>query len=152
MQFRRKPIEIIYGFFSRAQTSFYSLEAAVECASNANPFAGLGEDLPFGRENTYRLGLSFSQTLFSGGRVSGQASAAAAGVRRAELGLTAAQAQLLQRVARQRRVLADPGPALAPDKAVLLDPVSQPRPLRRSAARVGLRGQPAPGEQHVEHA
>jgi hypothetical protein len=29
-----------------------SLEAAVECASNADPFAGLGDDLPFGRENT----------------------------------------------------------------------------------------------------
>jgi outer membrane protein len=72
-----------------------SLEAAVECASNANPFAGLGDDLPFGRENTYRVGLSFSQTLFTGGRVSGQARAADANVRRAELGLTSAQAQLL---------------------------------------------------------
>jgi outer membrane protein len=72
-----------------------SLEAAVECASNADPFAGLGDDLPFGRENTYRLGLSFSQTLFTGGRVSGQARAADANVRRAELGLTSAQAQLL---------------------------------------------------------
>jgi outer membrane protein TolC len=72
-----------------------SLEAAVECASNANPFAGLGEDLPFGRENTYRLGLSFSQALFTGGRVSGQSRAADADVRRAELGLTSAQAQLL---------------------------------------------------------
>jgi outer membrane protein len=72
-----------------------SLEAAVECASNADPFAGLGDDLPFGRENTYRVGLSFSQTLFTGGRVSGQARAADANVRRAELGLTSAQAQLL---------------------------------------------------------
>jgi outer membrane protein len=72
-----------------------SLEAAVECASNADPFAGLGEDLPFGRENTYRLGLSFSQTLFTGGRVSGQSRAADADVRRAELGLTSAEAQLL---------------------------------------------------------
>ena len=72
-----------------------SLEAAVECASNADPFAGLGDDLPFGRENTYRVGLSFSQTLFTGGRVRGQARAAEANVRRAELGLTSAQAQLL---------------------------------------------------------
>ncbi len=72
-----------------------SLEAAVECASNADPFAGLGDDLPFGRENTYRLGLSFSQTLFTGGRVSGQAQAANANLRRAGLGLTAARAQLL---------------------------------------------------------
>ena len=72
-----------------------SLDAAVECASNADPFAGLGDDLPFGRENTYRVGLSFSQTLFSGGRVSGQARAADANVRRAELGFTSSQAQLL---------------------------------------------------------
>jgi outer membrane protein len=72
-----------------------SLEAAVECASNADPFAGLGEDLPFGRENSYRFGLSFSQTLFSGGRVTGQTQAANAGVRSAAIGLTAARAQLL---------------------------------------------------------
>jgi outer membrane protein TolC len=72
-----------------------SLEAAVECASNANPFAGLGSDLPFGRENTSRLGLSLSQTLFSGGRVAGQAEAAGAGMRSAQMGLTSARAQLL---------------------------------------------------------
>ena len=72
-----------------------SLEAAIECASNADPFAGLGDDLPFGRENSYRFGLSFSQTLFSGGRVTGQTQAANAGVRSAAIGLTAARAQLL---------------------------------------------------------
>jgi outer membrane protein len=72
-----------------------SLEAAVECASNADPFAGLGDDLPFGRENSYRFGLSFSQTLFSGGRITGQTQAANAGVRSAAIGLTAARAQLL---------------------------------------------------------
>jgi outer membrane protein len=72
-----------------------SLEAALECASNADPFAGLANDLPFGRENTYRIGLSFSQNLFTGGRVSGQARAAEASVRSAKLGLTSAQAQLL---------------------------------------------------------
>ena len=77
-----------------------SLEAAVECASNANPFAGLGDDLPFGRENTYRLGLSFSQTLFSGGRVAGRTQAANASVRSATLGVTAARAQLLLDVTR----------------------------------------------------
>ncbi len=72
-----------------------SLEAAIECASNADPFAGLGDDLPFGRENNYRFGLSFSQTLFSGGRVTGQTAAANANVRSASIGLTAARAQLL---------------------------------------------------------
>jgi len=77
-----------------------SLEAAVECASNADPFAGLGDDLPFGRENSYRFGLSFSQTLFSGGRVTGQTQAANAGVRSAAIGLTAARAQLLLDVTR----------------------------------------------------
>lgn len=71
-----------------------SLESAVECASSADPFASF-RNLPFGRANTYRFGLSFSQTLFSGGRVSGQAQAAGAGVRGAALGLTSARAQLL---------------------------------------------------------
>ena len=77
-----------------------SLEAAVECASNADPFAGLGDDLPFGRENNYRFGLSFSQTLFSGGRVTGQSRAANANVRSAAIGLTSARAQLLLDVTR----------------------------------------------------
>jgi outer membrane protein TolC len=72
-----------------------SLEAAVSCASNANPFAGLGGDLPFGRENTYRFGLSFSQSLFTGGRITGQTAAAGAGLRSASVGLTSARAQLL---------------------------------------------------------
>ena len=71
-----------------------SLESAVECASAADPFASFG-DLPFGRPNNYRFGLSFSQMLFSGGQVGGQAQAAGAGVRSAAIGLTSAQAQLL---------------------------------------------------------
>jgi outer membrane protein len=71
-----------------------SLESAVECASAVDPFAAVG-DLPFGRENTYRFGLSASQLLFSGGRVSGQSQSASASVRSAELGLTAARAQVL---------------------------------------------------------
>jgi outer membrane protein len=71
-----------------------SLESAVSCASRFNPFAAFGA-LPFGRENTYRFGLSASQTLFSGGRVGGQVASAEAGVRSAEFGLTAARAQAL---------------------------------------------------------
>jgi outer membrane protein len=71
-----------------------SLESAVECASGADPFASF-RNLPFGRENTYRFGLSFSQTLFSGGQVGGQSQAAGAAVRSAAVGLTSAQAQLL---------------------------------------------------------
>jgi outer membrane protein TolC len=71
-----------------------SLESAVECASNEDIFSSF-RNLPFGRENTYRFGLSFSQTLFSGGQLKGQSEAAGAGVRIADLGLTAARAQLL---------------------------------------------------------
>src|SRR4051794_6275447 len=71
-----------------------SLESAVSCSSSADPFAGF-RNLPFGRVNTYRFGLSFSQTLFSGGQVSGPSRAASANARSAALGLTSAQAQLL---------------------------------------------------------
>jgi outer membrane protein TolC len=71
-----------------------SLEAAVSCASNADPFAQFSE-LPFGRANTFRFGLSFSQVLFTGGRLKGQTQSANAGVRSAEFGLTSARAQLL---------------------------------------------------------
>src|SRR5829696_3504552 len=71
-----------------------SLESAVACSSSADPFASF-RNLPFGRVNTYRFGLSFSQTLFSGGQLSGQSRAASANARSAALGLTSAQAQLL---------------------------------------------------------
>ncbi|HEU5305122.1 MAG TPA: TolC family protein [Gemmatimonadales bacterium] len=71
-----------------------SLESAVKCASAEDPFASF-RDLPFGRANTYRFGLSFSQVLFSGGQVGGRSKAAAAGVRSARLGLTSARAQTL---------------------------------------------------------
>jgi outer membrane protein len=71
-----------------------SLESAVACASGADPFASF-RNLPFGRENTYRFGLSFSQALFTGGQLGGQSQAAGAGVRSAGIGLTAARAQLL---------------------------------------------------------
>jgi outer membrane protein len=71
-----------------------SLESAVRCATSSDPFAAF-KNLPFGRENAYRIGLSFSQTLYSGGQVSGQTQAAGAQVRSAALGLTASRAQLL---------------------------------------------------------
>jgi outer membrane protein TolC len=71
-----------------------SLEAAVQCASSSDPFAAF-QNLPFGRENAYRIGLSFSQTVFAGGQVRGQNQAAGAQVRSASVGLTAARAQLL---------------------------------------------------------
>ncbi len=70
-----------------------SLEQSVRCLSRANPFSDLG-NLPFGRANTWSLGLSASQTLFAGGRLRAGLDAAQAGRRSAAIGLTSAQAQL----------------------------------------------------------
>lgn len=70
-----------------------SLERSLECVSAVNPFGSLGS-LPFGRANTWNLGLSASQTLFSGGRIVGQVQAAKAGRRAAEIGQSAAEAQM----------------------------------------------------------
>ena len=69
------------------------LEDASRCALGGNPFASFG-DLGFGAKNQYNLGLAFSQSLFAGGRISGQNSAANAGRRSAEIELTAQRAQL----------------------------------------------------------
>jgi outer membrane protein TolC len=75
-----------------------ALEDAVECASASDPFAAF-RNLPFGRENTWRFGLSASQALFTGGRLGGQSQAADASLRSAELSVTAARAQTLLDVA-----------------------------------------------------
>jgi outer membrane protein TolC len=75
------------------------LEKSLECVSWVNPFGSLGS-LPFGRTNTWNLGVSLSQTLFSGGRVRGQAQAANAGRRSADIGHSAAEAQLTLDVVR----------------------------------------------------
>jgi outer membrane protein TolC len=53
------------------------------------------EDLPFGRENTWRATLSLSQNLYSGGRLGAQSAIAAAGHEAAGLGVSTARAQLL---------------------------------------------------------
>ncbi|MBA3497151.1 MAG: TolC family protein [Gemmatimonadales bacterium] len=71
-----------------------ALEDSLECSSAADPFANF-RNLPFGRENTYRFGLSASQNLFTGGRLGGLSQTANADLRSAELGVTAAQAQTL---------------------------------------------------------
>jgi outer membrane protein len=73
------------------ETRLDSLEKAVRCASN--PFASLG-DLPFGRENTWRYGLTVSQTLFAGGAIAAQNRMADAGRRSAQVELASQRAQL----------------------------------------------------------
>jgi outer membrane protein TolC len=68
------------------------LETSARCASGVNPFAAFSS-LPFGQANQYQLGLSVSQNLFTGGRISAQNEAAAASRRAANIELTAQRAQ-----------------------------------------------------------
>jgi outer membrane protein TolC len=79
-----------------------SVEAAVNrallCPSAGNPFSGVN-DLPFGQANAYQFGLTFSQNLFTGGRISAQRRAANASRQSADINLTAARAQLMIDVA-----------------------------------------------------
>lgn len=73
-----------------------SLFAALGCS------AGGGLDfsnLPFGREHEFRLGLTASQTLFSGGRLVAQRRAANAGKNVADISFASARAQTMLTVA-----------------------------------------------------
>jgi outer membrane protein TolC len=77
------------------------IERAIDCgAVGGGGFFGSTdpgglEDLPFGRANTWRASLSFSQNLWSGGRNGAQITLAAVGRDSAQLGFTTARAQLL---------------------------------------------------------
>src|SRR5690242_16419974 len=63
-------------------------------SSDGTSDGGSLKDLPFGRANTWRATLSFSQSLYSGGRVGAQKQLASLGRTSAELGLVGAKAQL----------------------------------------------------------
>lgn len=64
-------------------------------AGGGGGFGGIDFDqIGFGAANTYNLGLSFSQAVFSGGRITAQNRGARAGRSAAEIGLTSARAQL----------------------------------------------------------
>lgn len=80
------------------------IERAIDCGAIGSSFFGGGGgtddgddavDLPFGRENTWRVSLSFSQSVYSGGRFGALDRIAAAGRRSAELNVNATRAQLL---------------------------------------------------------
>ena len=74
------------------------IERAIDCGAIGGGFFGSGSnlsDLPFGRKNTWRAGLSFSQNLYSGGRIGAQAAVGAIGHESADLALTTARAQTL---------------------------------------------------------
>ena len=75
------------------------IERAIDCgAVGGGGFFGSTsglENLPFGRRNTWRASLSFSQNLWSGGRNGAQINLASVGHESAQLGFTTARAQLL---------------------------------------------------------
>jgi outer membrane protein len=72
-----------------------SLESALRCRDEENPFAGLFSNLPFGRANQWNLGLSLSQNVYTGGRLSAQNRIASAGRRSADIALASTNAQLV---------------------------------------------------------
>jgi outer membrane protein TolC len=75
------------------------IERAASCGSLVgNPFNFA--DLPFGQKNTYQLGFSFAQSLYTGGRLEAQARQAGIAERLATLATSTTQAQLALDVAR----------------------------------------------------
>jgi outer membrane protein TolC len=79
------------------------IERAIDCGAVGGGFFGSDtgtddrglSDLPFGRKNTFRASLSFSQNLYSGGRIGAQKAVAALGHESADHALTTARAQML---------------------------------------------------------
>ncbi len=113
------------------------LEDASRCALGQNPFSSFG-NLGFGAKNQYNAGLSFSQNLFSGGRIMAQNSVANAGRRSAEIELTAQRAQLRLDVTQAYfdAALADRLVALAESSAVQTDKVLRQTQLARTVGNV----------------
>jgi len=113
------------------------LEDAARCAQGADPFAAFSS-LPFGQENQYSVGLSFSQNLFSGGRISAQNSVANAGRRFAEIELAAQRAQIRLDVTQAYfdAALADRLVSLAESSSVQTENVLRQTQLGRNVGNV----------------
>jgi outer membrane protein TolC len=79
------------------------IERAIDCGAVGSGFFGGGdssidgglEDLPFGRANTWRAGVTVSQNIYTGGRLTAQESIAAAGRASADLNVATTKGQLL---------------------------------------------------------
>ena len=105
--FEAGTIETCAPFIANPQASveqrLAELERAVDCGatgpSEESELVQL-EDLPFGRKNTYRFNLSFSQNLYSGGRIGAQQAFANASRENAEITLSSTRAQLMLDVVR----------------------------------------------------
>ncbi|MPZ20716.1 MAG: hypothetical protein GEV06_22825 [Luteitalea sp.] len=68
--------------------------ALQECPPSADFFGGGGEEIPFGQENAWRFNLSFSQALYTGGRLSAQTANANALRRVASIDVDTTRAQV----------------------------------------------------------
>src|SRR6202165_4415937 len=113
------------------------LEDASRCALGSNPFSSFGS-LGFGAKNQYNLGLSFSQNLFTGGRIQAQNAVANAGRRSGEIELAAPRAQLRLDVTQDYfdAALADRLVALAESSAVQTENVLKQTQLARTVGNV----------------
>ena len=111
------------------------LEDASRCALGADPFAAFSS-LPFGQENQYNFGLSFSQNIFTGGRVNAQNAVANSGRRAAEIDLAAQRAQIRLNVTQAYfdAALADRLVALAESSSVQTNEVLRRRSSRAMSA------------------
>jgi outer membrane protein len=113
------------------------LEDASRCSLGQDPFSSFG-NLGFGAKNQYNAGLSLSQNLFAGGRISAQNAIASAGRRSAEIELAAQRAQLRLDVTQAYfdAALADRLVALAESSAVQTNEVLRQTQLARTVGNV----------------
>lgn len=95
-------------------------------------------DLPFGQENVYRVGLSFSQLVWSGGRVAAQENQARLGHANATLSLSSTKAQLALDVAQAfyDAALADRVVAIAEESYAQADGTARQVRAQREAGRM----------------
>ncbi len=97
----RLPQLSFVGSYDRALASeFEGLFDNIDFGGGGTPGEPDLGNLPFGRENTYRVGLTFSQNLFAGGRIRAQEQQARLARTTATIGVATTTAQLELDVAR----------------------------------------------------
>jgi outer membrane protein TolC len=115
-----------------------------------------GEALPFGRANTYRVNLAFSQNVYTGGRLQAQDARARLGRENAVLTLTSTRAQLALDVAEAyfAAVLSDRLVAIAEATLAQAEGTAEQVRQQREAGRIAefdlLRAQVARDSQRPE--
>jgi outer membrane protein TolC len=115
-----------------------------DCPPTGNLFGGGTDDedstrsLPFGRSNTYRLNLSFSQNVYTGGRLQAQEIRARLGRENAALTLTSTRAQVALDVAQAYfdAVLSDRLVAIAEATLAQAEGTAEQVRLQREAGRI----------------